>query len=79
MAGIFAEDITLEARGKQMTTKLAEQVKEDLLDVLNWCTNGNRKLALDCIAEIAERSLQDVNEYLKAQQQAQGTSDHANA
>jgi|SRR3990167_2009462 len=53
---------------KQMNRKLALQAKEDLLEILDWSNNDNRKLAVQCIGEISERLLEDINVYLKEEE-----------
>lgn len=48
-----------------MNKQLVLQTKEYMLEVLDWTNNPNRKLALECINEIADQVLQDMNEYLR--------------
>ena len=48
-----------------MNKKLALQTKEDFLEILDWSNGQNRKVSLECINEIAERALQDINAWLK--------------
>lgn len=52
-----------------MNKQLALQIKESVLDILSWTNNPNRKLSLECINEIAEQILQDVEQSLRAEEQ----------
>jgi len=51
-----------------MTKQLALQTKEYMLEVIDWCVNPNRKLALEVINEVAETVLQDMDQYLKEEE-----------
>ena len=48
-----------------MNKELILKTKDHLLEILDWSNDGNRKLAVQCIGEIVEEALQDLNEELK--------------
>lgn len=56
-----------------MNKQLALRTKEYLLEILSWSTDNNRKLAVQCIGEIAEEALQGLNEYLSTEEKTEET------
>lgn len=52
-----------------MNKVFVKQIKEQLLEILDWCDNNNRKVALECVKEIADQALEDMNAWLRQQDQ----------